>query len=118
MVGSSIVFIPGVMIYEMIKAWKVTKTHQSQVKPFILSFTTKVLLFFLSLKISDDMPHYLRALTYASKPQNDWGPARKTDRYGRYDIMNQKPKDETMSRISSNTLNHASDSEATICSRF
>ncbi|CAF0862783.1 unnamed protein product [Adineta ricciae] len=95
---SSIAFIPGVMIYQMIKAWKVTKTHQSQ--------------------ISDDMPHYLRALTYASKPENDWGPARKADRYGRYDEMNQKLKDETTSRISSNTLNHAFDSETTICSRF
>jgi hypothetical protein len=29
---SSIIFIPGVMIYEFIKAWKATKYYQNQVK--------------------------------------------------------------------------------------
>jgi hypothetical protein len=32
MVCSSIVFIPGVMIYEFVKAWKATKGYQNQVK--------------------------------------------------------------------------------------
>ena len=32
------------------------------------------------------MPHYLRMLTYASQPQDNWGPARKENRCGRYAI--------------------------------
>lgn len=30
------------------------------------------------------MPHYLRMLTYGSQPDDEWGPARKQDQYGRY----------------------------------
>jgi hypothetical protein len=32
MVCSSIIFIPGIMIYEWIKAWKTTKYDQNHVK--------------------------------------------------------------------------------------
>jgi hypothetical protein len=30
------------------------------------------------------MPHYLRMLSYAKEPDDQWGPARDTDRFGRY----------------------------------
>ncbi len=33
------------------------------------------------------MPHYLRMLNYASKPQSDWGPAKKENRYDRYELI-------------------------------
>lgn len=68
MVCSSIIFIPGVMIYEFIKAWKATRTTQLEVST---------------------MPHYLRMLTYARQPDTEWGPAKDVNRFGRY-----KPKKE------------------------
>ena len=70
MVISSIIFIPGVMIYEFIKAWKATR---SSVDP---------------LMIQEEKPHYLRMLTYASQPDDEWGPSRKADQIGRYDRIN------------------------------
>lgn len=70
MVISSIIFIPGVMIYELIKAWKTTN---SPVQP---------------LSIDNGTPHYLRMLTYASKPDEEWKPSRKEDQIGRYDPLN------------------------------
>ncbi len=38
------------------------------------------------------MPHYLRMLNYASKPQSDWGPAKKENRYDRYELRNENDK--------------------------
>ncbi len=35
------------------------------------------------------MPHYLRMLAYARKPQSDWGPAKKEHRFDRYQSENQ-----------------------------
>ena len=53
------------MIYEFIKAWKATRIPRNQIQ-------------------EHDMPHYLRMLTYASQPEDNWGPAKKENRYGRY----------------------------------
>ncbi|CAF3356174.1 unnamed protein product [Rotaria sp. Silwood2] len=69
-VCASLIFIPTIMIHEFIKAWKATKNYQNQ--------------------ISINMPHYLRMLTYASQPQDDWGPARKENQCGRYEALNKK----------------------------
>ncbi|CAF1274399.1 unnamed protein product [Rotaria sordida] len=69
-VCASVIFIPIIMIYELIKAWKVTKNNQNQ--------------------IPINMPHYLRMLTYASKPQDNWGPARKENQCDRYEALNKK----------------------------
>lgn len=30
------------------------------------------------------MPHYLRTLVYASEPDDEWGPTKNENRYGRY----------------------------------
>ncbi|CAF3491483.1 unnamed protein product [Rotaria sp. Silwood1] len=106
MVCASIIFIPGVMIYEFIKAWKITKHYQNQ--------------------ISNDMPHYLRMLTYASEPQDDWGPARTEDRYDRYAAINQRTmvpsehnkKLDNKSFIFDENINNAFDSQNVICSRL
>lgn len=59
----SLVVIPGEMIYEFIQAWRKTKYE------------------------SNRMPHYLRMLTYASKPESNWGPARKENRFDRYECI-------------------------------
>ncbi|CAF4053272.1 unnamed protein product [Adineta steineri] len=67
MVCSSIIFIPIIMIYEFIKAWKSTNSSQHQ--------------------INENMPHYLRMLTYVSQPDTEWGPSKNENRWGRY-----KPK--------------------------
>jgi len=112
MVCSSIIFIPGIMIYEFIKAWKATKHYQNQVNEFLLE---DLLLNFV-LKIANDMPHYLRMLTYASQPADDWGPARKENRYGRYEIMNRK-LDNRSTNFNEN-INNAFDSQTDICSRL
>ena len=64
MVCSSLIFIPGVMIYELIKAWRITGRQQYQV--------------------NGEMPHYLRMLTYAIQPETDWGPGKDENRHGRY----------------------------------
>ncbi|UJR35040.1 hypothetical protein I4U23_027816 [Adineta vaga] len=66
MVCSSLIFIPLIMIYECIKAWKVTN------------------------RINEHMPHYLRMLTYVSQPDDEWGPIKNENRSGRY-----KPKVES-----------------------
>jgi hypothetical protein len=108
MVCSSIIFIPGIMIYELIKAWKATKYNQNQVKEFLLEN------FLLNFVLK--MPHYLRMLTYASQPADDWGPARKEDRYGRYEIMNRKL--DTRSTNFNENINNAFDSQTNICSRL
>ncbi|CAF1064259.1 unnamed protein product [Rotaria sordida] len=103
MVSSSIIFIPGVMIYEFIKAWKATYRYDNQ--------------------MSIEMPHYLRMLTYASQPDKDWGPARKETRYGRYEVMNQtiendtKPNNESII-INNENVNEAFDPELEMTSRF
>ena len=58
------------MIYEFVQAWKATAEDQYQ-----------------AFEIDQKMPHYLRMLTYASQPDNLWGPAKDENRFGRY-----KPK--------------------------
>ncbi|CAF3516884.1 unnamed protein product [Rotaria sp. Silwood1] len=103
MVSSSIIFIPGVMIYEFIKAWKATHRYDSQ--------------------MSIEMPHYLRMLTYASQPDKDWGPARKETRYGRYEAMNQTIENDSKQNngsiiINNENVNEAFNSELDIASRF
>ncbi|CAF3973020.1 unnamed protein product [Rotaria sp. Silwood1] len=65
MVCSSLIFIPSIMIYEFIKAWKITDSPDYQV--------------------AENMPHYLRMLVYASEPDIEWGPAKLENRYGRYE---------------------------------
>ncbi|CAF2541459.1 unnamed protein product [Rotaria sp. Silwood2] len=103
MVSSSIIFIPGGIIYELIKAWKATHRYDNQ--------------------MSIEMPHYLRALTYASQPDKDWGPARKETRYGRYEAMNQtmendsKPNNGSIINDNEN-VNEAFDPELDMTSRF
>jgi hypothetical protein len=65
-------------------------------------------------------------LTYASQPQDDWGPARKEDQCGRYEAMNPKPsgpisnnkKLDNRSRIINENINEAFDSGTNICSRL
>ncbi|CAF1272957.1 unnamed protein product [Rotaria sp. Silwood1] len=69
-VCASLIFIPIIMIHELIKAWKATKNYQNQISIY--------------------MPHYLRMLTYASQPQDDWGPARKENQCDRYEALNKK----------------------------
>ncbi|CAF1064494.1 unnamed protein product [Didymodactylos carnosus] len=68
MVAASIIFIPGVMIYELIKAWNITRQPSD----------------------TDSMPHYLRTLKYVSMPSKDWGPAKNKDKIDRYCGRNQK----------------------------
>ncbi|CAF4371826.1 unnamed protein product [Rotaria sp. Silwood2] len=36
------------------------------------------------LMVTENMPHYLRMLVYASEPDIEWGPAKIENRYGRY----------------------------------
>ncbi|CAF1230985.1 unnamed protein product [Adineta ricciae] len=60
MVCSSLIFIPLIMIYEFYKGWKMTN------------------------KSDGTMPHYLRMLTYVSEPDDQWGPAKNVNRWGRY----------------------------------
>ncbi|CAF1249713.1 unnamed protein product [Adineta steineri] len=106
MVVASVIFIPAVMIYEFIKAWNATRNYQNE--------------------ISNDMPHYLRMLTYASQPQDEWGPARKEDRHGRYEVLTPKTtepieyrnKIDDKSRIFNGNFNNAFDSQSDICSRL
>ncbi len=72
------------------------------------------------------MPHYLRMLTYASQPADDWGPARRENRYDRYEIMNQKTAEpieynkqpDNRSVHFSENINNAFDSQTDICSRL
>jgi hypothetical protein len=72
------------------------------------------------------MPHYLRMLTYASQPQDDWGPARKEDQCGRYEALNPKRTEpisnnkqlDNRSRIINENINEAFDSQTNICSRL
>lgn len=59
-----------------------------------------------------DMPHYLRMLTYASQPTDDWGPARKENQIDRYDKLKQK-----LTKSNEQT-NHAFDTQPDICSRL
>lgn len=53
---------------------------------FLLSYSNCCYCFFL-LKIDESMPHYLRMLTYARQPDEEWGPIKNENRFGRY-----KPK--------------------------
>ncbi|CAF4651022.1 unnamed protein product [Rotaria sp. Silwood1] len=64
MVCSSLIFIPSIMIYEFIKAWKITDSS--------------------GYPVAENMPHYLRMLVYAREPDVEWGPAKPENRYGRY----------------------------------
>ncbi|CAF4851966.1 unnamed protein product [Rotaria sp. Silwood1] len=64
MVCSSLIFIPSIMIYEFIKAWKITDSS--------------------GYPVAENMPHYLRMLVYAREPDIEWGPAKPENRYGRY----------------------------------
>ncbi|CAF3293129.1 unnamed protein product [Rotaria socialis] len=64
MVCSSIIFIPSIMIYELIKAWKITSNP--------------------NYPVAGNMPQYLRTLVYASEPDMEWGPAKNENRSGRY----------------------------------
>ena len=66
------------------------------------------------------MPHYLRMLTYGSQPAEEWGPARKEDRYGRYEFMNTKSTDPTATdrQHMNGNINEAFNSQPYICSRF
>ncbi|CAF4968439.1 unnamed protein product, partial [Rotaria sp. Silwood1] len=64
MVCSSLIFIPSIMIYEFIKAWKITDRS--------------------GYPVAENMPHYLRMLVYAREPDIEWGPAKPENRYGRY----------------------------------
>lgn len=34
---------------------------------------------------SEPIPHYLRMLTYARQPDDEWGPAKNENRFGRYE---------------------------------
>ncbi|CAF1299631.1 unnamed protein product [Rotaria sordida] len=88
MVCSSLIFIPCIMVYEFIKAWKVTNS--------------------LQYKVIEHMPHYLRMLTYARKPDTEWGPAKNENRYGRY-----KPKIEQSTSINQSNIND-SDNNSTL----
>lgn len=85
MVCSSVIFIPSIMIYEFIKAWKVTSNDQYQVETVFFVLIIFKLLFFI--QIDESTPHYLRMLTYARQPDNEWGPTKNENRFGRY-----KPK--------------------------
>ncbi|CAF5113280.1 unnamed protein product [Rotaria magnacalcarata] len=106
MVGSSLIFIPGIMIYEFFKAWKVTNRSQNQ--------------------ITDTMPRYLRMLTYVSQPDDDWGPARKEYQCGRYEKLTGNTTNENIRRPPDNgsvifnneNINDAFDSTIDLASRF
>ncbi|CAF4434579.1 unnamed protein product [Rotaria socialis] len=105
MVGSSLIFIPGVMIYEFFKAWKVTNRSQNQ--------------------ITDTMPRYLRMLTYVSQPDDDWGPTRKEYQCGRYEKLtnttsknDRKPPDNEPVIFYNENINDAFDPAADLASRF
>jgi hypothetical protein len=71
------------------------------------------------------MPHYLRMLTYASQPQDEWGPARKEDQCGRYEPMNLNKtepvgsdKKLNKSYIINENIDNAFDSQTDFCSRL
>ncbi len=72
------------------------------------------------------MPHYLRMLTYASQPADDWGPAKKENQYGRYESLNKriteptayKKKPDTRPLNFNENINNAFDSETNISSRL
>jgi hypothetical protein len=106
MVCSSIIFIPGVMIYEFVKAWKATRISQNQVNECLIM----IFIDDFFVKISNNMPHYLRMLTYASQPQDDWGPARKADQCGRYTAA--------IEPIDYNNKSFTIDSQIDMCSRL
>lgn len=62
-------------------------------------------------------------LTYASQPADDWGPARKENQTGRYEILNQKIKDPNKTifnkSVNSNgNINNAFESQTDTCSRL
>jgi hypothetical protein len=65
-------------------------------------------------------------LTYASEPADDWGPARKENQHGRYEIMNKKITEsiEYKKKLNNKSfdfqenVNNAFDSQTEICSRL
>ncbi len=108
MVCSSVIFIPGIMIYEFIKAWKVTSNPLYQVK---LLFFSLMIVNCCSLKVTEPMPHYLRMLAYAREPDVEWGPAKNENRYGRYQPKIDKSISVYQSDINDDNSNLAVDSE-------
>ncbi|CAF1329947.1 unnamed protein product [Rotaria sordida] len=87
MVCSSLIFIPSIMIYELIKAWKITDSSH--------------------YPVIDNMPHYLRMLVYASKPDIEWGPAKIENRYGRYESKTDQSTSQYQSDIKHGNNNSA-----------
>jgi hypothetical protein len=59
-------------------------------------------------------------LTYGSQPADDWGPARKEDQYGRYEFLNKKLNEPTVSdrKLNNENINKAFNSEPDTCSRL
>ena len=80
MVCSSLIFIPGVMIYELIKGWRITGRDQYQVNEPLSGALRSASCY----QVNEHMPHYLRMLTYAIQPETEWGPAKNENRHGRY----------------------------------
>ena len=117
MVCSSLMFIPLVMIYELIKAWRVTSHPQPQVRAFVVPQRSFVGID-CPYKIDERMPHYLRMLTYASQPEAEWGPAKDENRTGRYKPKAANAVTSSQSKVSMGDENFAFDSEHILRTRL
>ncbi len=63
------------------------------------------------LKVVEPMPHYLRMLTYARQPDEEWGPVKNENRFGRYLPKIEKSNNVYQLDISNGDNNLAFDSE-------
>jgi len=64
------------------------------------------------------MPHYLRMLTYARQPDDEWGPVKNENRYGRYKPKIDKSISVYRSDMNGGDSNLAFDSENIFCVRL
>lgn len=73
LLGLTLLPIPVGMIHEVYKAIKYDKVVREK-----------------------DTPYYMSLMKYVNKPSLDWHPARATDRVGRYAILKEQDKEETI----------------------
>lgn len=64
------------------------------------------------------MPHYLRALKYASEPEVEWGPAKNENRFGRYQPKIDKSERFDSSKLPMGDENFAFDLDSNLCTRL